>query len=675
MATTLSLVLVALLLAWPGEAFQYLTEATLPVVGLTSGCVSALTSDLACPRQVRTFTWGDFYPVATLEQVCTASCAAALAGYETSVAGACVAETYNLTEHSDAPVSLIPQTLHYYYNRSCITDGSRWCNNVAAQAAGVTNTGAAKRQGVDKCDDCLIKHMQFVAGSPINGGVAFQDEYSSLTSSCSKTGFPLPSSTTPYPQPPIVTTTPATPTCTGATYQIQPGDTCQSVSQAQDVGTAWLLLDNGLQAFCGNFPTSGSLCVQSTCKVYTVQTNDTCASIAEAQGVSAVMLGLWNPVLGTSCRSIGKSIGDSICLSPPGGGSDYTIPTATAQPTAGPSDVPAPVPTNVAVGTNTHCSLFYEVQPDEYCNLILLRYSISLDDFMFLNQGINSNCTNLFAFESYCVRPVGAIDTYPSHSGYVPPVSATNTIPYDSLPKATYTPPAITGLPAILPLANGTRKDCYLFVDGSQLQVEYDLANTLYISTCQALAGGWGVSLEELQNWNPSLNTNSSDCAPQDGFRYCMEAYDASLVTPGTPQPISETELPIRHKWYGADISSSLQDGATPDCLEFAPIAAPMSCAQALLTYGLTIAQFYAWYEGILESPATRVPSLIDIGVVAPSPTTTSQAPTTTAVSPPGPTQPGIVANCNKWHVVVSGDGCWSIANQYGISLETFYLW
>ncbi|KAG8161313.1 hypothetical protein KVR01_009577 [Diaporthe batatas] len=612
----------------------FLVAASLTWPRLTPGCVSALTSDIACPRQVKTFTWGDYYPVETLEQVCTANCASALTGYEAKVAGACAAETYNLTEHNDAPVSLIPQTLHYYYNRSCITDGSRWCNNVAAQAAESTNPGAAsefmsrsrwregaqfrwdvrrltvfprsERQGIDKCDDCLIKQMQFVAGSPMNGGVAFQDEYSSLTASCSKTGFPLASSTAPYPQPPVPTSDPATPVCTGATYQIQPGDTCQSISESQKVGTAWLLLDNGLQSFCANFPTSGSLCVQRSCKVYTVQANDTCASIADAQGVSEVMLGLWNPVLGSSCRTIGKSTGDSICISPPGGGSDWTEPTTTAQPTAGPSDIPAPVPANIAAGTNTHCSLFYEVQPEEYCNLIIMRYSVSMDDFMFLNQGVNSNCTNLFAYESYCMRPVGAIDSYPSHTGYVPPASATPTIPYDSLPKATYTPPAITGLPVVLPIANGTRKDCYLFVDGEQLQVSYDLASTVYTSTCHALAGGWGISLEELQNWNPSLDGKSSDCAPQNGYRYCLEAYDVSLVTPGSPQPTADVELPIR--------------------------------------------------------------------VFPPSPTT-SQAPTTTAVSPPGPTQEGQPANCNKWHVVRDGDGCWAISNQYGITLETFYKW
>lgn len=52
---------------------------------------------------------------------------------------------------------------------------------------------------IDPCDNCIIKQLQFQAGSPIEGGFSLQSRYSSLTSSCSKTGFPLATSTTPFP--------------------------------------------------------------------------------------------------------------------------------------------------------------------------------------------------------------------------------------------------------------------------------------------------------------------------------------------------------------------------------------------------------------------------------------------------------------------------------------------
>jgi hypothetical protein len=34
-----------------------------------------------------------------------------------------------------------------------------------------------------------------------------------------------------------------------------------------------------------------------------------------------------------------------------------------------------------------------------------------------------------------------------------------------------------------------------------------------------------------------------------------------------------------------------------------------------------------------------------------------------------------LLATGNKYHKVVPGDNCWAIANQYGISLDQFYLW
>lgn len=57
------------------------------------------------------------------------------------------------------------------------------------------------------------------------------------------------------------------------------------------------------------------------------------------------------------------------------------------------------------------------------------------------------------------------------------------------------------------------------------------------------------------------------------------------------------------------------------------------------------------------------------------STSTTAPAPTQTALEPPAPTQPGAAENCAEWHIVASGDGCWSISEQYGISLEDFYSW
>ncbi|CAI7618980.1 unnamed protein product [Penicillium viridicatum] len=52
-----------------------------------------------------------------------------------------------------------------------------------------------------------------------------------------------------------------------------------------------------------------------------------------------------------------------------------------------------------------------------------------------------------------------------------------------------------------------------------------------------------------------------------------------------------------------------------------------------------------------------------------------SLTPTTTTGGAPGPTQTGIVAGCEEWHVVKANDTCPGIAKQYSISQAQFYAW
>jgi hypothetical protein len=173
----------------------------------------------------------------------------------------------------------------------------------------------------------------------------------------------------------------------------------------------------------------------------------------------------------------------------------------------------APVPGDNANGTNRRCAKFYQVQPDQYCNLLNLKFSISLVDFRFLNQGINDNFTSLFAFESYCVESLGPINEYPGHPDYIPPPSSVPGIPYSNLPKAIFTAPKITGPPMTAPLAKGTRRGCYLFMNGAELAVSEDILPS-FKPACDALIKGWMETPEQLANWSvlfhPSISDRSS---------------------------------------------------------------------------------------------------------------------------------------------------------------------
>lgn len=97
-------------------------------------------------------------------------------------------------------------------------------------------------------------------------------------------------------------------------------------------------------------------------------------------------------------------VGDQLCVSLPG--TPYVDPAPTTIAPSIPT-TPAPVPTDVADGTNENCGRYYKAIVGDYCNALLMKFSINLKDFLFLNSAINENCTNLYAEESYCVQPVG----------------------------------------------------------------------------------------------------------------------------------------------------------------------------------------------------------------------------------------------------------------------------
>ncbi len=86
-----------------------------------------------------------------------------------------------------------------------------------------------------------------------------------------------------------------------------------------------LLAANGLQGFCADFPTSGTVCIPSAkvCQPYQLKVDltDTCASIAQQKGVTWTQLVSWNPELGEYCENIGDLAkgGQVICVSTPGG--------------------------------------------------------------------------------------------------------------------------------------------------------------------------------------------------------------------------------------------------------------------------------------------------------------------------------------------------------------------
>lgn len=102
--------------------------------------------------------------------------------------------------------------------------------------------------------------------------------------------------------------------------------------------------------------------------------------------------------------------------------------------------------------------------------------------------------------------------------------------------------------------------------------------------------------------------------------------------------PISATDYDHGFQWI--DLSEECQDILEPYCTPdiYAPSPTPTEFPDSC-----TPAQVSATTTGDTTTPTSSVPS---------------------------PTMPGTAANCNKFHLVIDGDGCYDLAAAYNISLD-----
>ncbi|KAK1635257.1 LysM domain-containing protein [Colletotrichum phormii] len=648
---------------------------------LDAACSAALMADIACDPLVPALRHDFYYPTATLTRMCTVGCASALQSWESSVRSACGNDIVIPAEYDlDASPIVIPASRRYIYEFTCLKESDVFCGPVAALTAFFTNPGVSVFNYINElpegavkpadCDLCLAARLRLRSGSPYFDGpvVASESIYQTLTSSCGITGKPATTSTIDYF---ITQPSPTESVCGSTTYQIQGGDDCYSISKAKSVGTAWMLSDNHLGAYCHGFPTSGSLCITNTCKTVTVAVNTTCTAIAAAANITEPQLLAWNPVINPVCSNLDMMNGTTLCIEPPG----PKLPPAptTNVPPVTPTTA-APIPSNTAIGSDKPCGRWYEVEAGDYCNLVTLKFAISLEDFMFLNTGINSNCTNLFAKESYCIQAVGDINNYPGRPGYnsvtIDPNESFTGVPFTMLPNATMT---LDPRPTQLPLATGVRDDCAFYFKGDEYQYSPDVFG-FWNSNCEIAASNYNVDFDSFVAWN-SLTTNVTDaaCVFQIGQRYCGSwGLPPTQTTTEEPAPTGTGTEP--------QPPAATHEGQPADCDGWHVVASKGdSCGSMASDNGITVDQFYAWNPAVSKDCVTNFwlgqAYCVGRSSVGGTPTTTSSIPTTAKPTPPAPTHTGQPANCNKWDVVQSGDGCASMASDNGITLDQFYNW
>ncbi|KAL5342008.1 hypothetical protein BJX70DRAFT_12018 [Aspergillus crustosus] len=353
--------------------------------------------------------------------------------------------------------------------------------------------------------------------------------------------------------------------------------------------------------------------------------------------------------------------------SPPGGYlNSSNMDTANSTGYTGGATAALPVPTNAMNGSNTDCGGWYTVVEGDQCALISVQFSLSLEDFYFLNPEIDANCTNLWLGEAYCVVPVGTITSY---SGY--PV----TTPFISITSATFPSVTVTmstpttgyvATSSVMPTASGTISNC----------TDYRNYNSISdFNGCSYVAFAEGIELSDFLDWNPSLL--SMNCVLEAGYSYCVG--NSSDTSTG-----ADTSYCLDH--------NATEPGTISTCNCFMRVRGYQNstygaydCSKLESDYPVTLAELLAWNSWMgsdcdaalyrnMSSYDTRA---ICIGVDASSsPTTTTSVATTTSTSSSvGPTQTDTVPGCTEFHTVADGEGCDTIEAAFDITFSQFYAW
>ncbi|KAI0406600.1 peptidoglycan-binding protein [Xylaria palmicola] len=640
------------------------------ILGLSDSCLAAVNVTVSsCPAWLARYTGIDGGSVDTLlseqlGQLCDSSCQKDLSSLRTSISGACKEPTDVMMPNDIAyPPTFLADRFLYAASLSCLKDSS------TAQYCDLKVAGWADQENytdTQLCSYCQLKVQQLQLASPFGYREVFADSFANITAHCSATGYGY-ATPTQYALN-ATTSAPATPTCTGSPYTVQDGDTCIGVSGSNGMSTYNLITSNALSVSCADSLAAGtSLCLEKTCSTYQLQYGDTCDSLSAEWNVTFAQLRAWNPMINVGCSNLASWRGWYLCSSSPS-------PTVTINPGNAVTTV-APVPTDAQPQSNTRCGTWYYVLADETCQAISLKFGISLNDFYFLNPQVDTGCSNLWANTSYCVAAVGNVATY---SGYVVTTSATT---FTKPPSSTIFVPSPVATPPLNAQASGTISGCFLYENAFNATVanqSLDDANSCqnWAQLAEVSVDNLREWNPSLSAGECVLKTGLSYCVrvnetipsvtyPHD---YCIRP-DATRIPDGTAQPSDckcYTQFrEIDKKNFNCSMVPDLLGMTVKDLVSLNPWIGS-DCDAGIWSHLNSEGYVQLCVESGSTGPSTTPTS-------PGSSTPTSGTPTTPTYAPPAETQPGAPVDCMIWHKVVDGDGCWSIADHYAITTDEFY--
>ncbi|KAL4739532.1 hypothetical protein BDV11DRAFT_169947 [Aspergillus similis] len=546
--------------------------------------ITALNQTTQCNSTLSFIAPDGLFPSSdVLATICMDSCKESLQSFRSQEIEACGDEYYDIVGQF-VPASYGVDQLLFAYNYTCLQDGTtdEYC------APLIDEWSQAGPTDEQSCTKCMLKTFQVELNSPFGYYVEFASYYSSLTSGCGLSDYPI---TSPPPYTVTATTSPSTTTTTTAT----PSISCASK--------------------------------------YTVKEGDDCISVSLVQKVSEAML-RYNNEIAADCSNSLKRAAHSVFLTlviAPGEAGGLSVTTTTTSIIA----TPTAAPTNVANGTNTRCAKYYEVVPGDTCSPVTVMMAISLGDFYFLNPEVNStSCNSLLAGSSYCVQAVGDIATYSGYGGYSNPCITSVPLPSSCIASAvsttdsdwtfsTYT--TNTTQPTSLPLAPGTWSNCSTYTqyiaparNSSTINSCYVVA-TMYdassgVSTptptqtgmaedctsfyhvqsgdgCYNIAANNGIALDELYTWNPALNGDCSGLWPN--YYICVGV--GTTTTSTTTTTTTTTTTKTTTTTGAVETPTPTQEGMLSGCKSFYYVQNGDGCYDIAADNEVTLDNLYSW--------------------------------------------------------------------------------
>ncbi|KAI2767721.1 hypothetical protein DTO012A8_7074 [Penicillium roqueforti] len=418
--------------AWGNSDTLYIYNSdTLADISASEACVNAMSSNVSCYAGLsQAVTQTTSWSANALSEMCTSGCSSALSSYVSSVDEACGTSTqYNISGISQT-ASDRGKEMKWRYDATCLTDSASgtYCNTLFQNAIsnGTTNI---------KCSACYLEYLSTLVNSKWGQDILLMNSkwgqdillspsaLTSQVSSCSTSGYSVTyTRTSTASSTASASATVAASRCNTTdpdqtVYKVESGDTCLSISAAQNVSTSALINLNSLDTGCTHIVAGAEICLPDVCEIYRVQETDTIDKIVASlsRQVSVPQFVAWNANLNSaqSSQNLTAVSGKYICVSPPG---TLTLPDTLA---LRPASTAVSLPTDAVASSNTDCGHWYQVQDGDTCESVCDKFSISQYNFNFLNPqaalNATSSCGSLWKGNSYCVQAVGNINTYTSY--------------------------------------------------------------------------------------------------------------------------------------------------------------------------------------------------------------------------------------------------------------------